>query len=185
MTHVTEQKSRVPLRIGAVVILALFTGATMVATVQSITVVDVLSGTFSVSLNKPPTQHATYDDCRQLAAKAAELPEGAKADAQRGVNQCYQVVSDRQRASAPPSVTVQSVVGGCAVNLQNYMRMNEGISYQDAIDIMGCEGREAASGSFASTTTVIYTWQSRIGHGNMSATFQNDRLISRAQAGLR
>jgi hypothetical protein len=185
MTHVAEQKSMGPLRIGAVVILTLFTGATMVATVQSVTVTDVLSGTFSMSAMKSPAQHATYDDCRQLASKAAELPESAKAIAQQNVNSCYQAVSDKLRASAPPSFTVQPVVGGCAVNMQNYMRMNEGITYQDAVDIMGCEGREAASGSFARTTTVIYTWQSRIGHGNMSATFQNDRLISRAQAGLR
>jgi hypothetical protein len=184
MTHVAEQKSMNPVKIGAVMILALFTGATMVAAIQSVTVVDVLSGRLNLATVTPPTHYTTYDNCRDLAAKAAELPESAKPDAQRGVNHCYQVVSDRQRVSAPPSAPTQPV-SGCVINKQNYERLNHGISYWDAVEIMGCEGREGASSSLAGMTTVSYTWQSRSGHGTVSAMFQNDRLVMRAQAGLR
>lgn len=69
--------------------------------------------------------------------------------------------------------------------MQKYTQLDEGISYNDAVTIMRCEGKEAARSSILNNTTVIYTWQSSFGYGNMSATFQNDRLISRAQAGLR
>ena len=78
-----------------------------------------------------------------------------------------------------------SEVASDGVTLAQYQQLSDGLSYADAIIAIGA-GTEMARSSLAGVTTVMYLWK---GAGspvsNMTATFQNEKLVSKAQFGLR
>ena len=72
------------------------------------------------------------------------------------------------------------------VNMKNYLKLGTGISYQEAINILGEEGEEMTSNEMMGTKTIMYKWDADSGFGsNMNATFQDDKLVSKAQFGLK
>jgi hypothetical protein len=65
------------------------------------------------------------------------------------------------------------------------------MSYAQVIRIIGFDGEEMASSNMAGVpgvmeglSTKMYSWQNSDGT-NMNATFQNDRLVAKAQFGLK
>ena len=84
-----------------------------------------------------------------------------------------QVLSD-------PSVTNIS----CAVTAQGYARLQSGDNYATAVAKLGCEGSEISRSDIPDYFTVMYMWEGKPLGANMSATFQNDKLISKAQLGF-
>jgi predicted RNA-binding Zn-ribbon protein involved in translation (DUF1610 family) len=77
------------------------------------------------------------------------------------------------------------------VSKDNYDRIRDGMSYSEVVGIIGSRGTELSSsrlegiqGVMPSITTKMYSWQNP-NATNMTAMFQNDRLISKAQFGLR
>jgi len=85
----------------------------------------------------------------------------------------------RSRATVPPVVTYDE-----------YARIEDGMSYYEVVDIVGAAGKEGVrshvdgQGVIPDITTVSYSWQNEDG-SNMIAMFQNGRLITKAQAGLK
>ena len=88
------------------------------------------------------------------------------------------------------------VLGGCGagsdvVSKSEYDRISEGMSYSQVVSVIGADGTEQASnrmegvpGVMESVTTKVYAWQNSDG-SNMNAMFQNDKLIQKAQFGLK
>ena len=70
------------------------------------------------------------------------------------------------------------------VTAAEYSQLATGMSYQEAVDIIGFRGQELSRSSLAGTTTVMYQWMNPGLGGNMNAMFQNGRLVSKAQFGL-
>jgi hypothetical protein len=77
------------------------------------------------------------------------------------------------------------------ISLDEFNRISEGMSYSEVVGIVGQEGTESASSSMEAIPGVTeehtfkhYTWQNADG-SNMIAAFDNDRLNTKAQAGLR
>ena len=77
------------------------------------------------------------------------------------------------------------------VSKDNYDRIRDGMSYSEVVGIIGSRGTELSSsrlegieGVMPSITTKMYSWQNP-NATNMTAMFQNDRLVSKAQFGLR
>ena len=77
------------------------------------------------------------------------------------------------------------------VTKANYDAINEGMSYAEVVRIIGSDGEEMASskvegvpGVIPSISTKMYSWQNS-GGSNMNAMFQNDKLITKAQFGLK
>ena len=70
-----------------------------------------------------------------------------------------------------------------AITMADFNRIREGMSYRQVVEIVGREGRVMSEGgSDWGAHTVIYTWENPgIMAGNMSATFQNGRLVNKAQ----
>jgi hypothetical protein len=71
------------------------------------------------------------------------------------------------------------------VTMANYERLETGMSYDGVVDILGEPGKEMSRNEIADITTVMYMWSGGFVGGNMNAMFQNDRLVSKAQFGLR
>jgi hypothetical protein len=72
------------------------------------------------------------------------------------------------------------------VSLAQFNRLEDGISYDEAVQVLGRPGVEQSRSAIGGLVTVMYTWQGAgIPGANMNAMFQGGRLISKAQFGLR
>ena len=78
-----------------------------------------------------------------------------------------------------------------AVTKAEFSRIRNGMSYTDVVGIVGLPGEEISSnhlegisGVMESVDTVLYSWTNRDG-ANMNVMFQNDKVVSKAQYGLR
>jgi phage FluMu protein Com len=70
--------------------------------------------------------------------------------------------------------------------LAQYEQLQTGISYEQATRLLGSSGSELSRVGSGSLETVMYSWSGQGSRGaNMTAMFQNDRLVAKAQAGLR
>lgn len=77
------------------------------------------------------------------------------------------------------------------VTRAEYDQIHHAMSYSEVVSIIGSSGEENSSnrlegipGVMDSVFTVMYSWQNRDG-SNMNAIFQNDKLVTKAQFGLR
>lgn len=87
---------------------------------------------------------------------------------------------------APVATTpapVATSVAAAGVNMDRYNILKAGMSYAEAVAILGSEGTEISSNDIGGAHTVMYQWKAGA-FANMNAMFQNDRLISKAQSGL-
>lgn len=82
-------------------------------------------------------------------------------------------------------------VGPEIATFEEYEKIKDGISYKEVVQIIGAEGEEMSRnkiqgvpGVMESIETVMYQWVNSNG-GNMNAIFQNDKLIQKAQFGLK
>ena len=72
-----------------------------------------------------------------------------------------------------------------SVTLAEFQALKSGMSYAEAVAVIGFEGVEQSSSEIGGTKTVMYTWVNPPGFENMNAMFQNDKLITKAQLGLK
>jgi hypothetical protein len=83
-------------------------------------------------------------------------------------------ISLPQPAFAPPPIVTQA----------QYDQIFTGMTYAQVRSIIGTSGQELSRSDMAGTTTVMYSWANSNG-SSMNAMFQGDRLINKAQFGLR
>lgn len=81
--------------------------------------------------------------------------------------------------------------GQTIVTKAHYDRIQKGMSYRQVVAVIGAEGEELSRnelegvpGVMESVETVMYQWQNGNG-SNMNAIFQNDKLMQKAQFGLK
>ena len=77
-------------------------------------------------------------------------------------------------------------VTSCAVSAGQFAQLRVGMTYAEAIAVIGCAGDVMVDHSAGRPLTMMYGWQ---GHGipgaNMNAMFQDGRLIMKTQFGIR
>ena len=78
--------------------------------------------------------------------------------------------------------TTQEPAG--SVTLANFHKITLGMAKAEVFKIMG-KGVEAARGGQGDIVISSYSWTSGIFGANCSVTFQNDKVINKAQAGLK
>lgn len=78
-----------------------------------------------------------------------------------------------------------SLASDCSVTKAQYEALRDGVSYQQAVRILGCEGDELSSSSMSGYKTVMYMWDGNGFGGNMNAMFQNGTMVAKAQFGLK
>ena len=85
--------------------------------------------------------------------------------------------------SEQPSTAPEDTSG---VNMENYSKIQTGMSYEEVVAILGKQGEEMSSNDIAGYRNVMYKWDGDTGFGaNMNAMFQNGKLIQKAQFGLK
>jgi hypothetical protein len=157
-------------------------------------VIDKPSATTSVKISsgkKYEKELVKFEECKLFEQPIHSMVIGpAKDKLQSEVHQCYIDAAKndtRMRGvatsySSYPATPASS--GRCRLSRASYGRLSDGISYSEAVGILGCDGVESARSSVGSFSTVIYSWTNAGTFGTISATFQNDGLVNRAQAGL-
>ncbi len=70
-----------------------------------------------------------------------------------------------------------------AVTMENYKKVKNGMSYEEVVEILG-EGEEISSTNVAGYSTSSYMWKPGT-FSNVTLTFQNNKLISKFQMGLK
>jgi len=94
----------------------------------------------------------------------------------------------KAQAGSTETVSVQKNTGKSifqnVVDLAVYETLFDGMSYTDVTRVIGSAGEEMSRSELGNIDTVMYSWKNRDG-SNMNAMFQNDRLIQKAQFGLR
>jgi hypothetical protein len=89
-------------------------------------------------------------------------------------------VASTPAAAPAPKATVAEPTG---VTMANFNKLRTGMTYRQAVAILGAEGEVLSENEIGGTRTVMYQWKG--GYlANMNAMFQNDKLISKAQFGL-
>lgn len=72
----------------------------------------------------------------------------------------------------------------CPASLAAFKALKAGMSYEQAVSIIGCEGSEMSRSEMAGYVTIMYGWSGGF-MANMNAMFQNNKLVTKAQLGLK
>jgi hypothetical protein len=72
------------------------------------------------------------------------------------------------------------------ISLSEFNNISEGMTYEQAVKIIGSNGELMSESSVGGISTKMYTWKGEGSLGaNANAMFQNGKLITKAQVGLR
>lgn len=71
------------------------------------------------------------------------------------------------------------------ITAAEFASLAQGMSYQDAIEVIGSPGELMSESELAGIRTVMYQWEGNSFGGNANAMFQNDKLVNKAQFGLK
>lgn len=88
-------------------------------------------------------------------------------------------VSPKPKASSMPEEKKAT-----EVSLDQFNQLQEGMTYQEVIAILGSPGELQSSQEMAGYKTVMYMWKGNSLMGNMNAIFQNEKMIQRSQFAL-
>ena len=98
------------------------------------------------------------------------------------------VKNDQLKTEATVPVTpgaTSPAVKNDGVSLAEFNKVNTGMTYAQVSQLLGSGGTENSRTDIGGTTTVMYTWQGSGFASNMNAMFQDDKLVSKAQFGLK
>ena len=76
----------------------------------------------------------------------------------------------------------------CVVTKTEFEALHIGMTYAEVVKLLGCDGEEITRSESRYASTVIYAWSGSKAvslDATMALTFQNDKLVSKLQSGLR
>lgn len=86
--------------------------------------------------------------------------------------------------NAPTTTTTPVTKADSGLSMDKYNQLKNGMSYKEAVAIMGSEGEEMSSSEIGKYKTVSYKW-SGDNFQFIFAVFQNDKMLSKSQTGLK
>ncbi len=114
--------------------------------------------------------------CGGSSESGAGSSAGSSSAAEAGSN-------EQTQAEAAPAEDQQPAQPDDAADVEKYLSIQMGSSYQDVAAIMGSEGEVTSQSSVADSTTTIYSWDVK-GFGSMNVTVQDDVVVGKAEIGL-
>lgn len=90
--------------------------------------------------------------------------------------------------AAPTTAAPTTEANTAKISLDEFNQLQTGMSYEQAVAVIGGEGAKLSESSFGDVTTVMYQWDGSNDSGfgaNANAMFQGDKLVSKAQLGLK
>jgi hypothetical protein len=71
-----------------------------------------------------------------------------------------------------------------AISSKEFTKLTPGMTYADAVAIIGSRGKVLSTVDMAGSQTTMYLWEGKSLGANANVMFQNDALVSKAQFGL-
>jgi hypothetical protein len=72
------------------------------------------------------------------------------------------------------------------LTMATFNQLKTGMTYEQVVKILGTDGKELSSSEIGGIKTVMYQWEGSGSLGaNMNAMFQNGKLMSKSQFGLK
>lgn len=84
-----------------------------------------------------------------------------------------------------PGTTQTTQKEETGVTMEKFTSIKEGMTYEEVVKILGSEGEVTSSNEIAGIKTVMYQWKGTTLGANMNATFQDGKMMSKAQFGLK
>lgn len=110
----------------------------------------------------------------------------AKAQAEAAEIKAEKIAAERDRLKAVAEASAIAAREAVVASMSEFNQIQDGMSYSDVVKIIGSQGEMMSSNSIGGYKTVMYKWDGSGSFGaNMNAMFQNDKLISKAQFGLK
>lgn len=83
------------------------------------------------------------------------------------------------------NATTVKETNSAKISMEEFESLSTGITYEEAVAIIGGEGTLSSQVDVVGYDTKLYTWEGEGSFGaNANATFQNGKLTSKAQFGL-
>lgn len=73
----------------------------------------------------------------------------------------------------------------CYITLDEFNKIQSGMSYNQVKEIVGCEGTVVSESEYMGTKMTIYSWYGKDGISNANVNIQNDKLLNKTQVGLK
>lgn len=141
---------------------------------------------FAIGCNPPRVDYKSGQNKHQTP----HGPPNNQTQSDESVDPVDPNVEIRRMRTQADNVLRRMPSGTILVTKAKYLRLQNGMSYRDAVRIIGLEGEEmsrnitpAMPGYPTGIETVMYMWQNPSG-SNMNAMFQNDKLMQKSQFGL-
>ncbi len=90
--------------------------------------------------------------------------------------------SPKVKADGESSPAAPAAAG---VTMAGFTQLKTGMTYEQAVKILGKEGTEMSSNEIGGTKTIMYQWEGDGLGATMTAMFQNNKLMSKSQFGLK
>lgn len=99
-----------------------------------------------------------------------------------------QVTKEEPKEEKQPEVTekTQTSSNEKTMNKDEFEKIQNGMSYEEVVQIIGGDGELTSESTVANYTTKLYTWEGEGGLGaNAIITFQNNEVQAKSQFGLK
>ncbi len=87
--------------------------------------------------------------------------------------------------AASPAASPESQKTGGSVNAATFAQLKTGMKYADVVKIFGLEGEVLSENEMGGFKTVMYKWDGAGFGANVNVMFQNGKLVSKSQFGLK
>ncbi len=128
------------------------------------------------SVKEPPTSNTKS---QQVSPGAAILAVLLALGGIAWMSGAFSMTDSSGRMVLPQSVAAPAPV----VTKAEFDQLQEGMTYEQAVAIIGASGELQSSSDVVEIKTVMYSWMNSNG-SNMNAMFQNNKLVTKAQFGL-
>ena len=98
------------------------------------------------------------------------------------------VTKEEPKEEKKPEVTEKTQTSSAepTMSKEDFEKIQNGMSYEEVVQIIGGEGELTSESTIAEYTTKLYTWKGEGGFGaNANITFQNNKVQAKAQFGLK
>lgn len=86
--------------------------------------------------------------------------------------------------NAPNPPNAPTSKSNASISLEKYNQIKNGMTYQEAVNIIGGEGAEVSSSEIGKYKTATYKWDGE-NYSYIILTFQNDKLMFKSQGSLK
>lgn len=92
--------------------------------------------------------------------------------------------TDSKKSENVSSSNDNSTKESTGITEEKYDSIQNGMSYEEVKNIIGEDGENISESDVAGIKTVMYQWTASDGWGNATVTFQDDKVINKAQFGV-